>query len=90
MASKKTDWLPLHVAAQRFGYRHRESLRRRLRQLRRQGFIQDLGWPPGEYNKTQRNETATVVLMWPNPQTALLRSDAPQSLLRAKRGRPPA
>ncbi|MCB9423182.1 MAG: hypothetical protein H6667_25515 [Ardenticatenaceae bacterium] len=87
MTVNRAQWLPLHVAAQHFGYRHRESLRRRLRQLRRQGLVQDFGWPPEEYTHTQDNEAAPLTLMWPNPQTALLRSDAPRSFLQAKRGR---
>lgn len=87
MTVNKAQWLPLHVAAQHFGYQHRESLRRRLRQLRQQGLVQDLGWPPEDYSETKYNEAAQMVLMWPNPQTALLRSDAPRSLLQAKRGR---
>ncbi len=81
-------WLPLDIAANRLGYAHKESLSRRLRQLREYGFVIDIGRPPEAYCEEKANVDATIVLMWPNPKTALLRNDAPPSLLRAKRGRP--
>ncbi len=36
-------WLPLDVAAKHFGYAHKESLSRRLRQLRQRGKVRDIG-----------------------------------------------
>ncbi len=82
------EWLPFSIAATRFGYHHKESLRNRLRQLREQGLVIDTGTPPAEYPigdaTTHENK---VVLLWPNPKVALLRSDAPAALLNPKRGR---
>ena len=40
-------WLPLDVAAKQFGYAHKESLSRRLRQLREQGFVRDMAAADG-------------------------------------------
>ena len=87
MSANSTEWLPLAVAAQRFGYSHRESLRRRLRQLRELGHVSDIGSPPASYRRSDTAHGGKVVLMWPNPKTALLRSDAPSELLNPKRGR---
>lgn len=83
-----SKWLPLDIAAARFGYAHRESLTRRLRQLRRRGYVIDVGRPPVAYRESSPSVEANIVLMWPNPQTALLREDAPPALLQAQRGRP--
>lgn len=85
-----TKWLPLDIASARLGYAHKESLTRRLRQLRQQGQVIDRGRPPAAYGQIHANANAPITLMWPNPQTALLRNDAPRSLLHAKRGRPAA
>jgi hypothetical protein len=49
MLDGNVEWLPLDVAAARFGYGHKESLRRRLRQLRKKGKVVDLGKPPPKY-----------------------------------------
>ena len=46
MNIKTEEWLPLDVAAKHFGYAHKESLSRRLRQLRKRGLIRDIGRPP--------------------------------------------
>jgi hypothetical protein len=89
METENTEWLPLDIAARQFGYAHKESLRRRLRQLREQGFVRDIGRPPAAYQKAKPKEAAPITLMWPNPKTALLNRDAPPELLAAKRGRPP-
>jgi hypothetical protein len=89
MNTGNSEWLPLDLAAERFGYAHKESLSRRLRQLRRENLVIDTGRPPAGYRQTQPAESAPIVLMWPNPKTALLRSDAPCELLGARRGRPP-
>ena len=48
------EWLSVRNAAQKFGYCNQESLRRRLRQLRKRGFIVDVGEPPSKYVK-ERN-----------------------------------
>jgi hypothetical protein len=85
-----SKWLPLDIAAKRFGYAHKESLSRRLRQLRQRGFVIDCGRPPVAYRDSKAKPKATIVLMWSNPKTALLREDAPRSLMCARRGRPAA
>ena len=88
MQTQNNEWLPLDLAADRFGYAHKESLRRRLRQLREQGLVLDVGRPPAVYQEAVPKEEAPIMLMWPNPKTALLHRDAPSELLVAKRGRP--
>ena len=85
---RHSKWLPLDIAAERFGYAHKESLSRRLRQLRQRGFVIDVGRPPTAYRDSKVNPDASIVLMWPNSQTALLREDAPRSLLYSRPGRP--
>jgi len=89
MRTKNEEWLPLDVAAEQFGYAHKESLSRRLRQLRNQKLVIDIGRPPSGYQATEPSELARIVVMWPNPKTALLHADAPRNLLGARRGRPP-
>ena len=81
-------WLPLDVAAKQFGYAHKESLSRRLRQLREQGFVRDIGRPPVAYCDEGKKEDAAITIMWPNPKTALLENNAPKELFTANRGRP--
>ena len=88
MDNPKQEWLPLDLAAAQFGYAHKESFRRRLRQLRERGLVRDIGRPPASYEAIQPKKDAPLNVMWPNPRTALLRSDAPVELLVAKRGRP--
>ncbi len=83
----KAEWLPLNVAAERFGYGHHESLRRRLRQLRQLGYVVDIGTPPADYTVSDRAYEGKVNIMWPNPKTALIRSDTPKYLLNPKRGK---
>ena len=87
MLDGNVEWLPLDVAASRFGYGHKESLRRRLRQLRKQGYVLDLGKPPLDYLAKSTDAHGKVVIFWPNSKTALLRSDAPEELLDPRRGR---
>lgn len=89
MGINNEEWLPLDIAAKEFGYAHKVSLSRRLRQLRRRNLVIDTGRPPTNYRDVQPSESAQIVLMWPNPKTALLRADAPRELLSAQRGRPP-
>jgi hypothetical protein len=81
------EWLPFDIAAKRFGYQHKESLRNRLRQLRAQGFVVDTGRPPADYVPGDSTTEGKVVLLWPNPKVALIRSDAPATLLNPKRGK---
>jgi hypothetical protein len=88
MKSESEEWLPLDIAAERLGYAHKESLSRRLRQLRKRGKVRDIGRPPVPYRDTRHGADAEIVIMWPNPKTALLCNDAPSSLLRSSRGRP--
>lgn len=88
MQSGIEHWLPLDVAAKQFGYAHKESLSRRLRQLREQGFVRDIGRPPTAYLDMEQKVDAPITVMWPNPKTALLHHEAPANLLVAKRGRP--
>lgn len=88
MKTKTEEWLPLDIAAERFGYAHKESLSRRLRQLRKRGKVRDIGRPTVAYRDTEQIADAEIVIMWPNPKTALLRNDAPPALLRSNRGRP--
>ncbi|MCL4266676.1 MAG: hypothetical protein KJ069_26020 [Anaerolineae bacterium] len=83
------QWLTLEAAAQQYGYTHKESLTRRLRQLRRRGFVADFGQPPTAYQTNKDTSQAVIVLMWPNPKVALLRRDAPSELLDAKQGKRP-
>ena len=89
MKTEIEEWLPLDIAAKQFGYAHKESLSRRLRQLRNQNLVIDIGRPPTGYENIKPSKSAGIVVMWPNPKTALLRADAPRKLLGARRGRPP-
>ena len=88
MKKETEEWLPLDTAAERFGYAHKESLSRRLRQLRNRGKVRDIGRPPVQYRDTESKADPVITIMWPNPKTALLRNDAPLALLQSNRGRP--
>jgi hypothetical protein len=81
------EWLPFDMAATRFGYNHKESLRNRIRQLRERELVVDTGNPPAEYQIGDSTTRKKVVLLWANPKTALVRSDAPVRLLNPKRGK---
>jgi hypothetical protein len=88
VSNEKQEWLPLDLAAERFGYNHAESLRRRLRQLRALGYVVDIGRPASDYPARKHSDQHDiVVIMWPNPKTALIRSDAPAHLLNPKPGK---
>ena len=87
MITKTIEWLPLDAAAERLGYAHKESFRRRLRQLRQLGYIVDIGRPPSAYLVSSSPKKGKINIMWPNSKTALIRSDAPSYLLNPKRGR---
>ena len=88
MKTDTEEWLPLDIAARQFSYSHKESLSRRLRQLRERGVVRDIGRPPVAYRDTVPKADAEITIMWPNPKTALLRNDGPSSLLQSSRGRP--
>ena len=87
MLDETYKWLPLGEAAKHFGYSHPDSLRNRLRELRKRGKVIDLGTPPIEYKVGKGGIKDKIVLYWANPNTALLRSDAPTELLIPKRGK---
>ncbi len=84
---KIEEWLPLDIASHQFGYTHKESLTRRIRQLRQEGKVKDLGRPPASYRTQTQPQKPYLVVMWPNPKTALLRSDASKKLLNSSRGK---
>ena len=80
-------WLPVDQATVYFGYSNPESLRQRLRELRRRGKVLDLGAPPLPYKAAKKATEGKIIIYWPNPNTALIRSDAPRELLVPKRGK---
>ena len=82
-----SKWLPLEEAATRYGYAHKESLSRRLRQLRKRGHVADIGRPPKKYANSLKPEKGTILLMWPNPTATLIHEDAPTELLDSRRGK---
>jgi hypothetical protein len=88
MVKGDSDWMSLAQAAARLGYKHAESLRHRLRQLRRRGELVDVGSPPDRY-KTGNADSHHVVLFWVNSRTPLIRGDVRTSLLIPRRGRRP-
>ena len=87
MKGRDGEWLTLAEGARHFGYQHVDSLRNRIRQLRKRGKVVDLGSPPSEYQRRTRQGIGKVVLFWVNPNTALLRSDASPVILDPRRGR---
>ncbi len=87
MIDESHIWLPIKEAARLFGYTHPESLRHRLRELRRRGKVLDIGTPPTEYQAGKGEAKDKIILYWPNPGTALIRSDAPNRLLNPRRGK---
>ena len=87
MLANNLEWLPLDLAATWYGYGHPESFRQRLRQLRQHGDVVDIGKPPKGYDVSESGTKEKIVIMWPNPKTALIRSDAPKELLNPKRGK---
>ena len=86
MTTTETQWLPLDLAAEQLGYTT-EGLRRRLRQLRTLGYVEDTGRPPKAYAKLKCKQVKRIVLMWPNITDVLMRSDAPSELLNPNKGR---
>ncbi len=87
MIADAYQWLPLNEAAKHFGYSHPDSFRNRIRELRKRGKVFDLGTPPLEYRAGKGEAKDQIVLYWPNPATALIRSDAPRQLLVPRRGK---
>jgi len=83
---QEPQWLPLDIAAKEWGYTT-EGLRRRLRQLRTWGYVEDTGRPPHAYGLPPHLQSKRIVLLWPNSQTVLIRSDAPRDLLNSSKGR---
>lgn len=86
---KNLSWLPLDEAAIRFGYKDLGSLRRRLRYLREQGYVVDIGKVPPPYQAGDGETEDKIVLYWPNHNTSMIRSDAPRELLNPKLGKRP-
>ena len=86
MATQELQWLPLDIAAEQWGYSV-EGLRRRLRQLRTLGYVEDTGRPPKAYVNMKCKQSKRIVLMWPNITDVLIRGDAPPELLNPNRGR---
>ncbi|MGA7193685.1 MAG: hypothetical protein WBW94_08650 [Anaerolineales bacterium] len=89
MLKDNHTWLSIDQAARHFGYHHPESLRRRLRDLREQNYVADIGIPPERYKVAKRPNRKKIVIYWLNPKTSLLRSDAPRNLLNPKVGKRP-
>jgi hypothetical protein len=85
--SGQQQWLSSRAAATYFGYSHPENLRQRLRQLRESGYVVDVGNPPEMYSVSHGPTKGKVVLMWANPKTFLVSSDAPRELLNPRRGK---
>lgn len=79
------QWISIPQAAKLFGYKQPDSIRRRLRQLRERGLVQDLGNPPQEYAPS--NEPRPVRIYWVNPVTMLLDPTASKDLLIPKPGK---
>jgi hypothetical protein len=83
------NWLTVRDAAKRFGYGNQESLRRRLRQLRKQGLIIDIGNPPRAYGIEGESPVSQdkICLFWVNSTTMLIHKESPNHLLNPKRGK---
>jgi hypothetical protein len=81
------DWLPLDVAAKKYGYADKTSFFRRLKQLRERGYVVDVGRPPDTYPIGDEHTQHKTVILWPNPKVSLVRSDAPAKLFNPKRGK---
>ena len=87
MLKENYTWLPFDEAAKHFGYGHLESLRRRIRDLREQGYVVDIGKPPPPYKVGDDQTQNKIILYWPNHNTALIRSDASPDLLNPRLGK---
>lgn len=78
------EWLSMPQAVEKYGYSNANSLRRRLRQLRELGQVEDLGAPPEEIRAGGKGP---VRILWANPKSMMLGADAPAELLNPKVGR---
>lgn len=88
---ENTNWLTIGEAAEQLGYNHIESLRYRLRTLRKRGLVADLGNPPKRYPAHTGDTTGMVILQWVNPVAFMVSGDLPANLFDNKQGgRPPA
>lgn len=80
-------WYNIRRAAKVFGYKHPESLRQRIRQLREEGKVSDIGSPPHGYKIVPN---APVTVLWANPKSMMVSSESSDEVLSAQIGRPPA
>ncbi len=87
MSKNILNWIPIKDAVEQFGYYSNDNLNRRLRQLRNQGLVIDLGDPPDRYPAGDIPVKGKVSLLWANPRAFLIHKDAPEELLIAKRGK---
>ncbi len=87
MTEISDKWLTIEEAAKRFGYSHPESLRQRLRQLRKSGQVVDTGKPPRKYQSTIVKSAHKITLYWLNSKIVLIRNDIPRTLFNPKRGK---
>ncbi len=78
-------WLSVSQAAKAFGYKSAYTLRQRIRQLREQGFVSDLGDPPEGYRMVK---DAPVQILWGNPKSMMVNDESSPELLNGQVGRP--
>jgi len=50
-------------------------------------MVLDMGTPPPTYKAAKKAKQGKIIIYWPNPNTALMRSDAPAALFVPKRGK---
>lgn len=84
---EQISWWSVREAADILGYTHHISLNNRIRQLRQQGYVVDWGNPPKQYPVSEQPTNGKIILNWLNSQLFVIRSDAPRTLLNAKRGK---
>ena len=77
-------WLTVEQAAKHYGYGNPESLRQRIRQLRDNGKVSDVGASPPGYRVVGN---APINVLWANPKSMMIADDAPPDLLNPHRGR---
>lgn len=82
-------WVTLDDMAGLLGY-NVESLKQRLRVLRKRGLVVDTGNPPKRYRTDAQPEAGKVTLFWPNKQAMLISRDIPAELFGQRGGRPKA
>ncbi len=82
------EWLSFEQAVVQFGYAHKNSLSARIRQLRKQEKVIDIGSPPKNYTVSEPDDTSgKIIIMWLNGRAPFIRVDTPGNLLNAKPGR---